>query len=137
MAAGSCFREGSWSRCSTTFDKLAALAEYCCYRQRSDARCYLLLRMRSLGEGGDMLNLLTEDEVAKQLNVSVASIRRWRLRRPGPHFVKVGSLVRDRQEDLEAWLASLPTGASRSTFNSPNIGTSPALTRTPQATSYS
>jgi hypothetical protein len=39
-----------------------------------------------------MLNLLTEDEVAKQLNVSVASMRRWRLERRGPHFVKVGSL---------------------------------------------
>src|SRR5437762_1661849 len=50
MVAGSCFREGSWSRRSTTFDKLAALTEYCCYRQRSDARCCLLLRMRSLGE---------------------------------------------------------------------------------------
>ena len=28
-----------------------------------------------------MLNLLTEDEVAKQLTVSLASMRRWRLER--------------------------------------------------------
>ena len=59
-----------------------------------------------------MLNLLMEEEVSKRLNVSVASLRRWRLERRGPHFIKIGSLVRYRQEDLEAWLASLPTGGS-------------------------
>ena len=82
-----------------------------------------------------MLNLLTEDEVAKQLTVSVASMRRWRLERRGPHFVKVGSLVRYRQEDLEAWLASLPTGGSSSKFKSRNAGTSAAFDRTLKATS--
>ena len=76
-----------------------------------------------------MLNLLTEDEVAKQLNVSVASMRRWRLERRGPHFVKVGSLVRYRQEDLEAWLASLPTGGSSSIFSSRSVSTSATLDR--------
>lgn len=82
-----------------------------------------------------MLNLLTEDEVAKQLNVSVASMRRWRLERRGPHFVKVGSLVRYRQEDLEAWLASLPTGGSSSMFNSQRARTSATFDRTLKATS--
>jgi len=82
-----------------------------------------------------MLNLLTEDEVAKQLNVSVASMRRWRLERRGPHFVKVGSLVRYRQEDLEAWLASLPTGGSSSMFRSRSVSTSAAIDRTLKATS--
>ena len=82
-----------------------------------------------------MLNLLTEDEVAKQSTVSVASMRRWRLERRGPHFVKVGSLVRYRQEDLEAWLASLPTGGSSSTFKSRNVGASAAFDRTLKATS--
>ena len=82
-----------------------------------------------------MLNLLTEDEVAKQLNVSVASMRRWRLERRGPHFVKVGSLVRYRQEDLEAWLASLPTGGSSSILNSRSVRTSATFDRTLKATS--
>lgn len=63
---------------------------------------------RRAGDG--MLKLMTEDEVSKALNVSVASLRRWRLEQRGPLFVKVGSLVRYRPEDLESWLAGLPTG---------------------------
>jgi excisionase family DNA binding protein len=59
-----------------------------------------------------MFTLLTEEEVAKQLHVSVASLRRWRLERRGPQFIKVGSLVRYRPEEIEAWLAVLPTGGS-------------------------
>lgn len=57
-----------------------------------------------------MFRLMTEDEVAKALNISVASLRRWRVEQRGPLFVKVGSLVRYRPEDLESWLAALPTG---------------------------
>jgi len=60
-----------------------------------------------------MYTLLTEEEAAKRLHVSLASIRRWRVERRGPQFIKVGSLVRYRPEDLESWLASLPTGGSR------------------------
>jgi hypothetical protein len=59
-----------------------------------------------------MSNLMTEEDVSKRLNVSVASLRRWRLERRGPLFIKVGSLVRYRPEDVEFWLAALPTGGS-------------------------
>jgi hypothetical protein len=59
-----------------------------------------------------MNTLLTEEDVAKQLHISVASLRRWRLERRGPPFIKVGSLVRYRPEEMEAWLAALPTGGS-------------------------
>ncbi len=59
-----------------------------------------------------MSNLMTETEVAKRLNVSLASIRRWRLERRGPAFVKVGALVRYRPEQLDDWLSRLPTGGS-------------------------
>jgi hypothetical protein len=62
-----------------------------------------------------MVNLMTEQEVSKRLNVSVASLRRWRLLRRGPAFLKVGSLARYRPEDLEAWLTSQPKGGSRDT----------------------
>jgi excisionase family DNA binding protein len=59
-----------------------------------------------------MSSLMTEDEVSKRLNVSVASLRRWRLQGRGPVFLKVGALVRYRPEDLEAWLSALPTGGT-------------------------
>ena len=57
-----------------------------------------------------MQSVLTEQEVSKRLNVSVATLRRWRLEKRGPMFVKVGSLVRYRPEDLDSWVAALPTG---------------------------
>ncbi len=55
-------------------------------------------------------SLLTETDVSKQLRVSLACLRRWRLERRGPVFVKIGQLVRYRPEDLESWLRALPTG---------------------------
>lgn len=60
-----------------------------------------------------MDTVLTEEEVAKRLHISVASIRRWRLERRGPQFIKVGSLVRYRPENLESWLSSLPMGGAQ------------------------
>jgi len=62
-----------------------------------------------------MVSLMTEQEVSKRLNVSVASLRRWRLVQRGPLFLKIGSLVRYSPEQLEAWLASRPTGGSKTT----------------------
>lgn len=59
-----------------------------------------------------MFDLLTEQEISKRLAVSLASLRRWRVLGKGPAFIKVGSLVRYRPEDLDAWLGSLPTGGS-------------------------
>ena len=58
--------------------------------------------------------LMTEHEVASRLHVSVASIRRWRLLGQGPVFIKVGSLVRYRPEDIDSWLAALPKGGNSS-----------------------
>ncbi len=60
-----------------------------------------------------MLNLLTESDIAERLHVSLASVRRWRLEKRGPTFVKVGALVRYRPEDLEAWVSTLPTSNAR------------------------
>jgi len=61
-----------------------------------------------------MQNFLTEKEVAKQIKVSLASLRRWRLLQRGPRFIKVGALVRYRAEDLEQWMESLPSGGTTS-----------------------
>ena len=55
-------------------------------------------------------DLLNETEVAKKLRVTLACLRRWRLEKRGPVFLKIGQLVRYRHEDLDAWIQSLPTG---------------------------
>jgi len=57
--------------------------------------------------------LLTETDVSRQLRVSLAALRKWRVMKRGPQFVKIGPLVRYRQTDLDAWLTSLPVGGSR------------------------
>ena len=54
--------------------------------------------------------LLNEHDVARMLGMSVASCRRWRLFRRGPHYIKIGASVRYKPEDLRAWLNSRPTG---------------------------
>ena len=59
-----------------------------------------------------MQDLLTEQDVSRRLHVSLAAVRRWRLERRGPKFIKVGVLVRYRPEELEEWLASQPFGGS-------------------------
>ena len=59
-----------------------------------------------------MQSFLTEKEVAKQIRVSLASLRRWRLVQRGPRFVKVGALVRYRPEDLDEWMTTLPAGGT-------------------------
>lgn len=55
-------------------------------------------------------SLLTEIEVAKHLHVSVACVRRWRLERRGPRFLKIGALVRYKPEDVEDWINARPAG---------------------------
>jgi predicted DNA-binding transcriptional regulator AlpA len=59
------------------------------------------------------INLLTEWDVSERLQVSVASLRRWRLENRGPRFIKVGSLVRYPPADLERWLLEQPTGGAQ------------------------
>jgi predicted DNA-binding transcriptional regulator AlpA len=60
--------------------------------------------------------LLTEVQVSETLQVSLACLRRWRLRGEGPQYLKVGPLVRYRTEDLEGWLTKLPTGGNGRRF---------------------
>ena len=59
--------------------------------------------------------LLTESEVADRLRVSLACLRRWRLERRGPRFLKVGSIVRYPAEELKHWIGSLPAGGTLAT----------------------
>jgi predicted DNA-binding transcriptional regulator AlpA len=60
-------------------------------------------------------NLLNEHDVARITGLSVASVRRWRLLRQGPTYLKLGSAVRYRAEDISAWLESRPTGGEAQT----------------------
>jgi predicted DNA-binding transcriptional regulator AlpA len=54
--------------------------------------------------------LLTEHDVASVTGLSVATVRRYRLLRQGPKYLKLNAAVRYRVSDLEAWLASRPVG---------------------------
>ena len=54
--------------------------------------------------------LLNEHDVARVTGMSVASVRRWRLLRQGPKYLKLNSAVRYRPEDIQAWLESRPSG---------------------------
>ena len=49
--------------------------------------------------------LLSEREAAQYLHCSVGFLRRGRLFRTGPAYVKIGALVRYRQDDLERYIS--------------------------------
>jgi hypothetical protein len=59
-----------------------------------------------------LVRLMNEHEVAETLGVSVATVRRWRLLRQGPRFLKVGALCKYRPEDVAGWLDTCPSGGS-------------------------
>src|SRR5262249_7133320 len=47
---------------------------------------------------------LSEREVARQLGLSVATVRAWRVQRKGPRFVRFGRAVRYRQSDIDQFV---------------------------------
>jgi predicted DNA-binding transcriptional regulator AlpA len=57
--------------------------------------------------------LLTEKEVARLLNVSVATIRRRRLARQSPEWVKFNGSVRYRPEAIRRFIAERERSAGR------------------------
>jgi len=58
---------------------------------------------------------LTDVQVAQYLNVSISTVRRWRLTGGGPRWVRIGGSVRYPFSDLEAYLCSLPSGGGQQT----------------------
>jgi len=50
-----------------------------------------------------MESFLNEIQLSEKIRVSLACLRRWRLRGEGPQYVKVGPLVRYRPEAVEQW----------------------------------
>jgi predicted DNA-binding transcriptional regulator AlpA len=57
--------------------------------------------------------LLNEHDVARVTGLSVASVRRWRLLRQGPKYIKIGAAVRYKAEDIAVWLETRPTGGGQ------------------------
>src|SRR3954447_20429119 len=57
--------------------------------------------------------LLNEHEVAQATGISVATIRRWRLFREGPKYLKIGTAVRYKPEYVPAWMDARPSGGGR------------------------
>ena len=53
----------------------------------------------------DSHTALTENEVAKWLGLSVATLRAWRFRQTGPRFVRFGRAVRYLPSDIELFIS--------------------------------
>lgn len=54
--------------------------------------------------------LIGERDVARLTGMSLASVRRWRLLRQGPQYMKIGHAVRYSPAAIRQFLATRPTG---------------------------
>lgn len=54
-----------------------------------------------------MDSLMTPRSVAAVLNVRPDTLSQWRFANRGPAYVKIGRLVRYREDDLTAWLEAM------------------------------
>lgn len=52
------------------------------------------------------ISAMTEQEVARRLRLSVATLRAWRLRRRGPRYVRFGRAVRYLASDIDLFVQS-------------------------------
>ncbi len=52
-----------------------------------------------------MTTLLKAPEVAERLKISIKTVRKWTCEKKIP-YIKIGSSVRFREDDIEAWLIS-------------------------------
>jgi len=69
---------------------------------------------------------LTDVQVAEYLNVSVSTVRRWRLTGGGPRWVRIGgSSIRYPIADLEAYVANSPSGGGHQKDVQPTRAESP------------
>lgn len=68
----------------------------------------------ALNSSQNQTSLLTDIQVGRQLGISVATLRRWRLLRTGPTYTKLGASVRYREEDVRAYIESNLRGSTNS-----------------------
>jgi excisionase family DNA binding protein len=59
-----------------------------------------------------MQPLLTQDEAAELLKLSVRTVERLRVSGSGPKFLKIRNSVRYRLEDVQSWVASRLVGST-------------------------
>ena len=62
-----------------------------------------------------MQRLLTQDEVAEYLKLSVRTVERLRVSGTGPKFLRILGSIRYRPSDVEAWQASRVVGSTTET----------------------
>jgi excisionase family DNA binding protein len=56
--------------------------------------------------GAKLTGLLTPDEVAEQMGLSIETLAQWRSQKRGIPYVKISrNCVRYRQSDLDGWLS--------------------------------
>jgi predicted DNA-binding transcriptional regulator AlpA len=61
-------------------------------------------------ENKSLETLLNEHDVARIIGLSVATVRRWRLFKRGPRYIKLGAAVRYSPRSIASFLESVPTG---------------------------
>jgi hypothetical protein len=54
--------------------------------------------------GIDMLDLLPQDKVASMLHLSPKTLERWRSKRVGPAWYKIGGTPLYKLKDVEMWV---------------------------------
>ena len=59
-----------------------------------------------------MQPLLTQDEAAELLKLSVRTVERLRTSGGGPKFLKIRNSVRYRLEDVQSWVTSRLVGST-------------------------
>jgi excisionase family DNA binding protein len=59
-----------------------------------------------------MQPLLTQDEAAELLKLSVRTVERLRTSGTGPKFLKIRNSVRYRLEDVQSWIVSRLVGST-------------------------
>jgi len=69
----------------------------------------LTLRTQDNPNNGVTMNLITRQNLASQLGVSVRTLDRWHARRVGPARVKCGNMIGYRQDAIEKWLSANET----------------------------
>jgi excisionase family DNA binding protein len=67
----------------------------------------MIARTQDLSEDA----LLTEDEAADALRISVRTLQAWRMKEAGPPFVRVGRTIRYRRGHIKDWIKLNTCGA--------------------------
>ena len=57
--------------------------------------------------------LLTPEEVADLLGISMSTLKYWRHRNKGPRWLRVGRHIRHHPKDVDAYIAGCESGGGR------------------------